>query len=166
MGVHKISDALNYFLIYKWCGEGVFIIFIWPFITETVMCGWDDKSDGLTPPWSFFPVHCSFRDWKKHRTNYKLCRGLRKVKNGNFSLKTIKNFRMATAEHEAKSWSPWSPGPCAKCTGYTPMTLSWGADRGEERTRHTVILFKNYMGSQIQRKKYLWLWHANINGKK
>lgn len=89
-----------------------------------------------------------------------------KWKMGSFSLKTIKNFRMATAEHEAKSWSPWSPGPCAKCTGYTPMTLSWGADRGEERTRHTVILFKNYMGSQIQRKKYLWLWHANINGKK
>ena len=37
--------------------------------------------------------------------------------------------------------------------------------RGGEGTRHTDISFAISMGSQIQRKKYLWFWQANINGK-
>lgn len=52
-------------------------------------CGRDDKSNGLTPPWSFLPVICSFRGWNKYRASDILCRALWK-KWGPFAQKLLR----------------------------------------------------------------------------
>lgn len=94
------------------------------------------------------PVTCDFRDWNKHRASYILCKALCKMKMGILWSKCIKIFRMATAEHEVKSWGPFESWPhvTAEIT-HTEGGPGW--QMGGSGARHTVILLEKYVASQF-----------------